>query len=245
MAGLEDISRGARSPRAPRTWRARADLNRSEKFEPDRPRRIAGGESELEASATRSSANAASSMEDRVLIELARMGDEAAFEKLVEKYRARTMWIARGFVLDDESARDVAQEAFLRLYQNLHRYDPRQRFYTWYYRIVVHLSIDYVRRGRRRPRRILPGDEAARAERSSPADAMELAELRQQVRAILETVPVKYRALLVLRDLEGFTSKEIADIFRCNHATARWRLHRARKLFRAAWEEAGFPAESI
>ena len=60
---------------------------------------------------------------------------------------------------------------------------------------------------------------------------------------VLQEVPSKYRRLLVLRDIEGFTSKEIAEVAGWNHATVRWRLHRARKLFRAAWETRGFSSE--
>jgi len=182
----------------------------------------------------------ASAAEDREWIERARYADEAAFASLVAKYQERAIAIARHFVQNDDSARDVAQEAFLRTYRNLHRYDPKRRFYTWFYRIVVHLAIDGTRRHgrirelfRQRAQEPAPLPEA-------PSARLEREELRGQVDGVLAGLPEKYRLLLLLRDGEGFTSKEIAEISGSNHATVRWRLHRARGMFREAWSAAGY-----
>jgi len=182
----------------------------------------------------------ASAVQDREWIERARYADEAAFAALVGKYQERAIAIARHFVQNDEAARDVAQEAFLRVHRNLHRYDPRRRFYTWFYRIVVHLAIDGTRRSgrvrdllRERAREPQPLPEA-------PSLGLERDDLRSQVERVLAELPLKYRELLLLRDAEGFTSKEISEISGANHATVRWRLHRARNLFREAWSAAGY-----
>ena len=188
-------------------------------------------------------ASALSADEDRVIIEKAQRGDTDAFEELVKKYQERSIGIARHFVQEEELARDIAQEAFLRVYRNLHRYDPKHRFYTWFYRIVVHLAIDSVRKLRR------PGRECAleltRVAAQRVELEMETREVRGSIRKTLEKIPQSYRLLLVLRDIEGFTSKEIADISGWNHATVRWRLHRARALFRTAWEAAGLMPELL
>lgn len=198
------------------------------------------------------SATQRSADEDRVLIEKARYGDPVAFENLVAKYQDRCVAIARRFLYDEDGARDVAQEAFLRLYKTLDRYDPAQRFYTWFYRIVVHLAIDHMRRLKHVPRRLGDWDEhvhgVADPRRVSGgtvpggAERIEAGERRGQIEEILARLPRKYRMLLVLRDMEGFTSKEIAEVAHWNHATVRWRLHRARKLFREAWDAAGYEA---
>lgn len=182
-----------------------------------------------------------SAQEDRELIERACFGDERAFANLVDKYRDRAIAIARHFVIEREAARDVAQEAFLRVYRSLHRYNPEMRFYTWFYRIVVHLAIDHLRRQRRVPQCVADPSAHTRDDGFKPVDRLEVSELQGRVQRILEEVPQKYRMLLVLRDLEGFTSKEISEIAGWNHATVRWRLHRARKIFRTAWEAAGLP----
>ncbi len=191
--------------------------------------------------------------EDRFLIERSRYGDVECFERLVNKYQQRSLCIARKIVFDQEAARDVSQEAFLRLYKSLDKYDPAQRFYTWFYRIVVHLAIDHVRRNKNQPQRLgdredigwfhrdRPNGVAGADPRQPAPDAgMQQDETRQRIYGVLAQLPQKYRILLVLRDLEGFTSKEISDIANWNHATVRWRLHRARKLFRQVWEEAGY-----
>ncbi len=182
----------------------------------------------------------ASASEDRRWIEQARLGDEQSFASLVKKYQDRAIAIARHFVREDESARDVAQEAFLRVYRNLHRYDPKRRFYTWFYRIVVHLAIDGTRRRKRiaellRLRSLEPSGQS-----EDPSAPLERDDLQYQVAKILRVLPEKYRVLLVLREMEGFTSKEISEISGSNHATVRWRLHRARQIFKESWEAAGF-----
>lgn len=193
-------------------------------------------ESEARLAARASEESAA---EDRIWIARARQDDETAFAELVRKYQDRAIAVARHFVRDEEAARDVAQEGFLRVYRNLDRYDPKHRFYTWFYRIVVHLAIDRTRR-RKRVQELLR--QRAREPWTSPEDPsrpLERSDVRTQVEGILERLPKKYRVLLVLRDMEGFNSKEIAEISGSNHATVRWRLHRARQMFRDAWEAAG------
>lgn len=211
----------------------------------DRPQegnaaRQASMPAESEEARRASRAAEAGAAEDRGWIERACFGDEAAFAQLVQKYQDRAIAIARHFVLNEEAARDVAQEGFLRVYRNLHRYDPKHRFYTWFYRIVVHLAIDWTRR-RKRVRELL-WQRAQEPERRSedPSLPLERSDLKGQVDRVLSGLPQKYRVLLVLRDLEGFTSKEIAEISGSNHATVRWRLHRARQIFRESWEAAGF-----
>ncbi len=182
----------------------------------------------------------ASASEDREWIERARYGDEQAFTALVQKYQERAIAIARHFVLNEEAARDVAQEAFLRVYRNLHRYDPKHRFYTWFYRIAVHLAIDWTRRNRRMGELLRERAKEPTPVPEDPSRPLERSDLRAQVERVLSFLPDKYRVLLVLRDVEGFTSKEIAVISGSNHATVRWRLHRARQIFRDSWESAGY-----
>ena len=182
----------------------------------------------------------ASAAEDRTWIERARYGDEAAFGSLVQKYQDRAIAIARNFVLNEETARDVAQEGFLRVYRNLDRYDPTHRFYTWFYRILVHLAIDRTRRRKRVQELLRQRALEPMGTPEDPSAPLESHDLRRQVSEVLAGLPDKYRVLLVLRDLEGFTSKEISEISGSNHATVRWRLHRARQIFREAWEGAGF-----
>jgi RNA polymerase sigma-70 factor (ECF subfamily) len=136
---------------------------------------------------------------------------------------------------NDEDARDAAQEAFIRVHRSLERFDVNLKFYTWLYQIVVNLCIDQLRKRAKRRGVSLDavGDVAGRG--TGPC-ALEGAELKARVARVLEELPPKYKAVMVLSDLEGIGAKEIATITNTTHATVRWRHHRARKLFREAWE---------
>ena len=175
--------------------------------------------------------------DETALVIAAREGDEQAFRSLVERYQSRVFWVARGMLGNDEDARDAAQEAFIRVHRSLERFDVKQRFYTWLYQIVVNLCIDQLRKSAKRKAASLdavgevPGAGEDHAEESVRQD-----ELKQRVERVLEELPPKYKAVMVLSDLEGIGAKEIAHMTGTTHATVRWRHHRARKLFREAWE---------
>ena len=176
------------------------------------------------------------SQSDAELIIRFRGGDETAFEKIVEKYRERSFWIAYNITNNAEEARDISQEAFIRVFRSLHRFDTKRNFYTWFYRIVVNLCIDYIRRKSAASMVNLEdvGDISNPGER--PEERMESMELKDRVRKILDSLPLKYRTVMALRDIHGFSCKEISKILKCSHATVRWRLHRSRKIFRDIWE---------
>lgn len=172
---------------------------------------------------------------DADLVVRARAGDMEAFRTLVERYQDRIFWVARGMLGNDEDARDTAQEAFIRVHRSLDRFDTRLKFYTWLYQIVVNLCIDHMRKHSKRKGVSLdvvgevPGDGESR-------DPLESGELKQRVQRVLDELPPKYKAVMVLSDLQGIGAKEIATMTGTTHATVRWRHHRARKLFREAWE---------
>lgn len=172
---------------------------------------------------------------DSELVLAARTGDQDAFRGLVDRYEKRVFWVARGMVGNDEDARDAAQEAFIRVHRSLERFDTNLKFYTWLYQIVVNLSIDHLRKNAKRRGVSLDavGDVGEDVQRPC---SLEGAELKTRVAAVLDQLPPKYKAVMVLSDLEGIGAKEIATITGTTHATVRWRHHRARKLFREAWE---------
>jgi RNA polymerase sigma-70 factor (ECF subfamily) len=168
-------------------------------------------------------------------------GRDAAFQELVERYQTRAFWIAKGMVGNAEDARDVAQDAFIRVFKSVERFDPKLKFYTWFYQIVVNLSIDHLRRSKKRTRLSIEdlgenGEGQIEGRSDAPNAAIERDELAGRVQRVLEELPEKYRAVIVLRDLEGFDGKEVAGIEDATHATVRWRLHKARQMFREAWE---------
>jgi len=175
---------------------------------------------------------------DARLIERTLGGEKEAFEGIVRRYQDRAYFTAMNLLCDAEDARDVAQEAFLRAFRALNRFDFSMSFYTWLYRIVVNLSIDQLRRRRRM--RPVPLEEATPhllTTREPPGRRMEASENSIRVHRILGVLPEKYRLVMVLRELEDLSCKEIATIVRSTHSTVRWRLHVARKMFRAHWEK--------
>jgi RNA polymerase sigma-70 factor, ECF subfamily len=181
---------------------------------------------------------------DADLVALAQRGDESAFESLVRRHQQRALRIARNLVPNDEDAQDLAQEAFLRVFRHLDRFDPRFPFTTWLHRIVTNLAIDYLRR-RRLPVVATGGAEEdetsgsleqADPDAPAPSRRMEAEETAQRVRDCISALAPHFQTVLVLRELEGMGCAEIAEIVGATHVTVRWRLHRGRKLFQEEWE---------
>jgi len=187
---------------------------------------------------------------DARLVERARGGDDPAFAALVGRYERKLVRVLARLVHDEELARDLAQETFWKVYNRLDRFDTSRRFGPWLFRVGVNLGLDHLRR--HDPPRVPAlsidrpqgdGDGDARGGFDLPdPDPRLRAELAQEVQFVLERVPVLYRTILVLRDLEGFSSAEVAAIVGRREATVRWRLAKAREQFREHWERRQGPA---
>ena len=180
-----------------------------------------------------------SDVTDSDLVQRTLAGDQGAFESLVRRYEERAWWAAYHLLGDAEEARDIAQEAFLRAYKALARFDFGMSFYTWLYRIVVNLSIDAMRkRSRLRPVSLddIPGGLSKPDADDAPGQRMESDETASRVREVLTKLPEKYRTVMTLRELDGLSCKEIASIVKSTHATVRWRLHIARRMFKEHWD---------
>ena len=181
----------------------------------------------------------ASEVSDADLVHRALDGEEDAFSALVARYQRKSFWIAFHVLGRVEDARDVTQEAFVRVYRSLHKFDFGRNFYTWFYRIVMNLAIDQLRKNRSARAASLddfgdglPGNQEA----SMPAERKET---RGMVWHVLDRLDKKFKAVLVLRDIHGMSCREIAPILSVTHATVRWRLHRGRQIFRDHWERLG------
>lgn len=174
---------------------------------------------------------------DARLVEDARLGDNEAFGQLVRRYERRLLRVIQRFVRDPDLAEDLAQEAFLRVYERLDQYDASRRFGPWLFRIGVNVTLDFLRRRKRRVWASLFTD-AGRDKDPDPAaaDPRVSLDLNQEVWRVIEQLPERYRTVLVLRDLEGFSTSEIAAILNRREATIRWRLAEARNRFQEIWE---------
>src|SRR6202451_4522953 len=176
-------------------------------------------------------------LSDARLVEDARRGNRDAFGVLVQRYERRLIRVLLRFVSDPELAKDLAQETFLRAYVRFNQYDSSRRFGPWLFRIGVNLTFDYLRRKRRRGKWSVFTDywnSTASPDPETPDPRGEL-DTRQEVELVLKQVPEKYRTVLILRDMENFSTSEIAAIMNRKEATIRWRLAEARNMFQRLW----------
>jgi RNA polymerase sigma-70 factor (ECF subfamily) len=178
------------------------------------------------------------SVSDARLVDAVRRGDRDAFGELVQRYERRLLGVIRRFVDRPEAAEDLAQETFLRVYQRLDQFDPSRRFGPWLFQIGVNLALDWLRRQRRRRwLRLFTDRGMERPPDPGVADPRVQEDLQQEVRYILAVIPEKYRIVLILRDLENFTTSDIAAILNRKETTIRWRLAEARNRFQELWEQ--------
>mgnify|MGYP006298554463 CR=1 FL=1 len=175
---------------------------------------------------------------DSELIRNSKNGDMKAFQDLVERYQDKILWIAYQMIGDYEHARDISQEAFIRVYRSLDKFNFTSNFYTWLYRIVINLCIDFFRKQKPTHNSVsLSNIGAVQDKGDSVVKTIERKELKEEINEVLKLLPVKYKVVLVLRDIEGFSCKEIEQIVGYNHNTVRWRLFRARQIFKKEWEK--------
>jgi RNA polymerase sigma-70 factor (ECF subfamily) len=179
-------------------------------------------------------------LNDAWLVEHARHGDHQSFAVLVRRYERKLIRVLTRLVREPEQARDLAQETFWRVYARLDRFDTARRFGPWLFRVGINLGLDWLRNSKSEPppaaliTRIGSGGTAT-FELPDPDPRIQ-ADLAQEVQFVLALMPVSYRTILVLRDLEGFSSSEVAAIVGRREGTVRWRLSKAREKFREIWE---------
>jgi len=160
----------------------------------------------------------------------------AAFEALLDRHQARAFRLACSILGSEADARDVSQDAFIRLYEAAGKFDGRSRFTTWFYRIVVNLCIDHKRRNKWW-RKMVPfsnpddDPDAPPVDPPSPEPGPESLAIRgdsgRRLRAALEGLSPTQRAAVLLQTEEDLTSREIARILKCSESTARVHIHRA------------------
>lgn len=181
--------------------------------------------------------SAMSQATDARLVDRARHGDTDAFGQLVQRYERRVMKVIRRFMPDQDIALDLAQDAFLKAFDRLEQFDPSRRFGPWLFRIAVNTTYDHLRKIKRKGKWALFSEAGEdRVPDPQAPDPRGDLDLSQEVQAVLTDIPETYRTVLVLRDLEGFSTSEVAAVTERSEATIRWRLAEARRMFKDAWE---------
>ena len=168
---------------------------------------------------------------DRELVERARAGERAAFDLLVARYQRRLLRLVLRLLRDPAEAEDVVQEAFLKAYRALPRFRGEAAFYTWLYRIALNGARNAILRRRQRAAPgPLPSQQAAPAPEIGTPESMLLSkQVMQTIDAALEALPLELRTAIVLREIEGLSYEEIAQIMECPLGTVRSRIFRARE----------------
>lgn len=166
-------------------------------------------------------------------IKKAQKGEEEAFHKIVQKYKAQVAGIAYRMVGDYEDAKDISQMVFVKVYQNLNRFDTTKKLSTWLYRITINASIDFIRKFRKHRFEVLDNIVGELKEKKNDVEKVyQRGLVRWAINEALDSLNSKQRSVFVLRDLEGLDIKEVAQITGMPQATVRWYLHRARAKLR-------------
>jgi len=184
--------------------------------------------------------------EDRALIARAQEGDVAAFRQLVERHQRRAFAIALSLVRDENDARELVQDAFLRVYRGLNNFQGGSSFFTWLYRIITNLSIDLIRKP---GRQLVDIDEArfesdesqeaefpllSRVDGSDPLDVVRRREIAGRLQAALDALPPYHRGVIVMREIEGLSYEEMATAMGVSKGTIMSRLFHARQKLQKA-----------
>ena len=179
--------------------------------------------------------------EDRELIARARKGDEAAYRVLLEQYQRTVFNICLRMVRNREEAEDLAQEAFMKVFSMLDRYNPSFAFSSWLFKITSNLCIDKIRK-----RRIntLPMDQPVQSENGEyarqyqapdddPERLLVKSEKMKQLSDAIDSLPPHYRVMIVLRHQEDLSYEEIAETLDVPLGTVKARIHRAREMLKS------------
>ena len=215
-------------------WEPRPWLPRARAGEPDRARTT---------SAMRAERGYEVSSEDSALIERCLANDQRAFRELIRRYQRAVYSVARRMVDDEEEARDIAQEAFIRAFRSLESFERTRPFSSWIFKITSNLCIDYYRR-RRLPTISLdaPVDEdqgpkfEVSDDRPRPDENVARSEDEKRLETLVRSLPATYRVVVLLRHQSDLSYEEIASALGVPLGTVKARLHRAHHLLRRKLE---------
>ncbi len=175
---------------------------------------------------------------EKGLLERAKAGDIAAFEQLIESYQKKIFNIALRMLGNYDDAGDLSQEVLIRIYKSIGSFKEQSSFSTWIYRITTNVCLDEIRK--RKNRKIISLDEEIRledgemkrqieSEEPSPEETAEAKDLKKIVNDAIGKLSEEHRIVIVLRDLQGLSYEEIAEVLKCPEGTVKSRINRGRQ----------------
>jgi RNA polymerase sigma-70 factor (ECF subfamily) len=194
---------------------------------------------------------ALAALSDDELVERARAKDVAAFEELIGRHEERVYRLAMRFVRNETDAREILQETFLSAWRNLDGFQGKSQFASWLYRVAVNAALMLLRSQRRHPQvavdDVSPEALGEAAEQAGPLglgagtdwskrpdEQFQSSELRRYIQSAVDLLPESQRSVFLLRDADGLSTEETADLLGLSVPTVKTRLHRARLALRAA-----------
>ncbi len=173
---------------------------------------------------------------DSELVKRVQQGDKSAFDILVLKYQQKVVNLISRFVSDQSECYDVAQETFIKAYRALDNFRGDSQFYTWLYRIAANTAKNHLAsRSRKSPKYAVDVDDAEHysgesmlKDNTTPENLLLTEEIKQTVYAAIDKLPEDLKSAITLRELEGLSYEEIADVMDCPIGTVRSRIFRAR-----------------
>lgn len=172
---------------------------------------------------------------ERQLIQDVQEGSHEAFRDLVELHMRRVYDIAYGFVNDHDDAEDVAQEVFVKVYHSVKNFRQDSGFSTWLYRIATNSSLDRLKQRKRSIARLVPMEEA-QITGTTMNQSAERSEDSVLIERALHELPTLQRAVVMLRHMDGFSTKQVSSILQCSEGTVKTHLHRGLKKMRKKLE---------
>jgi len=199
---------------------------------PDVPKNVAATASALSIPVARNE----KADKEQELVRRAQAGEEAAFEELIRRHQQRVFGLVNGILRRRDDVEDVVQQVFLKVFVSLKRFDQRSAFSTWLYKISVNECWDYLRKRKVRPLTYeadLSEDQVSRLDGVAsadkpPEDPSQRAEARDLLERMLDKLPEEDRQLLMLKEVEGFSVQELAEMLNLNVNTVKVRLFRSR-----------------
>ena len=187
-------------------------------------------------------------LQDQALIEKIKGGDYQAFEALVNRYEGKVYRLAIRMLRNQQDAEDALQESFLQVYRGLKSFEGRSNFSTWLYRLATNVCLMKIRHRETEPPGMLPledflprhenGEQPTLQEwPEKPEEILLTKESREKMMEALDRLPAEYRAVFVLRDIEGFSNAEAGEALGISVAAVKSRLHRARIALRGMLSE--------